>query len=74
MGLAIPFGSARMKEMKEMSQSKALGISLKALAVLIIAVCLAYEIATPSVKFMTLWFSYLVGAALYIIGVLIRVI
>ena len=63
-----------MKEMKEMSQNKALATSLKAFAVLMIVVCLAYEIATPSVKFMTLWFSYLVGIALYAIGVLISFI
>jgi hypothetical protein len=57
--------------MREMNQGKALGISLKAFAVLIVAVCFIYEMVTPSVKFMTLWFSYLVGAALYAIGVLI---
>lgn len=60
-----------MKYIKEMNQGKILGISLKAFAVLMIAVCFIYEMITPSVKFMTLWFSYLVGVALYIIGVLI---
>lgn len=57
--------------MREINQSKALGISLKAFAVLMITVCFIYEMITPSVKFMTLWFSYLVGVALYIIGVLL---
>lgn len=71
MGLAIPDGSGLMREI---NQSKALGISLKAFAVLIVAVCFIYEIVTPSVKFMTLWFSYLVGVALYAIGVLISFI
>ena len=61
----------QMKEMKEMNQGKALGLSLKAFAVLIIAVCFIYEMVTPSVKFMTLWFSYLVGMVLYTIGILI---
>jgi hypothetical protein len=57
--------------MREVNQGKALGISLKAFAVLIIVVCFIYEMVTPSVKFMTLWFSYLVGVVLYTIGVLI---
>ena len=69
--LAGPDGSECMKEI---NQSKALGISLKAFAVLIVAMCFIYEIVTPSVKFMTLWFSYLVGVALYTIGVLISII
>jgi len=56
--------------MEEMNQKKALGISLKAFAVLMIAVCLIYEVVTPSVKFLSLWFSYLVGAVLYAIGLL----
>jgi hypothetical protein len=73
-GLAIPFGSVCMKDMKGMNQGKVLGISLKAFAVLIVAVCFIYEMVTPSVKFMTLWFSYLVGVALYTIGVLISII
>jgi hypothetical protein len=46
-------------------------MSLKAFSVLMITVCFIYEIITPSVQFMTLWFSYLVGVVLYIIGVLI---
>jgi hypothetical protein len=58
--------------MRKINQSKALGISLKAFAVLMITVCFIYEMITPSVKFMTLWFSYLVGVVLFIIGVLIR--
>jgi len=57
--------------MREINQSKALGISMKAFAVLMITVCFIYEMITPSVKFMTLWFSYLVGVALYIIGALL---
>ncbi len=57
--------------MKEVSQGKALGLSLKAFAVLMIAVCFIYELITPSVEFMTLWFSYLVGVVLYAIGILI---
>ena len=60
--------------MREINQGKALGISLKAFAVLMITVCFIYEIITPSVKFMTLWFSYLVGVALYTIGILISII
>jgi len=57
--------------MEEMYQRKALGISIKAFAVLMIAVCFIYEMVTPSVKFASLRFSYLVGAVLYAIGVLI---
>jgi hypothetical protein len=60
--------------MREMNQVKALGISLKAFAVLIIVVCFIYEMVTPSVRFMTLWFSYLVGVVLYAIGILISFI
>lgn len=60
--------------MREINQGKALGISLKAFAVLIIAVCFIYEMITPSIKFMTLWFSYLVGVVLYTIGILINII
>jgi hypothetical protein len=60
-----------MKGMKDMSQGRALGISLKAFAVLMIAVCLIYEVITPSVGFGTVWFSYLVGIVLYAIGILI---
>jgi hypothetical protein len=67
-GPAIPNGSGLMKEIH---QVKALGMSLKAFSVLMITVCFIYEIITPSVQFMTLWFSYLVGVVLYIIGVLI---
>jgi hypothetical protein len=57
--------------MREMNQGKALGMSLKAFAILVIAVCFIYEMVTPSVRFMTLWFSYLVGVVLYAIGQLI---
>ncbi|MEJ2702094.1 MAG: hypothetical protein P8Z79_06590 [Sedimentisphaerales bacterium] len=60
-----------MKSMKDVSQGRALGISLKAFAVLMIVVCLIYEMITPSVGFGTVWFSYLVGVALYAIGTLI---
>ena len=56
--------------MEEMNQKKALGLSLKAFAVLMVAVCFIYEMFTPSVKFLSLWFSYLVGAVLYAIGLL----
>jgi hypothetical protein len=63
-----------MKSMKDMSQGRALGISLKAFAILVVFVCFIYEMITPSVKFMTLWFSYLVGVVLYTIGVLISII
>ena len=67
-GVTVLNGSGLMKEIH---QVKALGISLKAFSVLMITVCFIYEIITPSVQFMTLWFSYLVGVVLYIIGVLI---
>ena len=50
--------------MEEMNQRTALGISLKAFAVLMIVVCFIYEVVTPSVSSGTLWFSYLVGAIL----------
>ena len=56
--------------MEEMNQRKALGISLIAFAVLMVAVCFIYEMVTPSVKFFSLWFSYLVGAVLCAIGLL----
>jgi uncharacterized membrane protein len=56
--------------MEEMNQRIALGISLKAFAALMIVVCFIYEVITPSVRFGTLWFSYLVGALLYVIGYL----
>jgi len=57
--------------MEDMNQRTALGISLKAFAVLMISVCFVYEVATPSVRLGTLWFSYLVGAILYAIGYLL---
>jgi hypothetical protein len=56
--------------MDEMNQKKALGISLKAFAILVIAVCFIYQIITPSVGFANMWFSYLVGMVLYAIGLL----
>jgi len=55
---------------EEMNQKKALGVSIKAFALLIVVVCFVYEVITPSVGFANLWFSYLVGAVLYAIGVL----
>lgn len=54
--------------MKEINQRTALGISLEAFAVLMVSVCLIYELITPSVSLGTLWFSYLVGAILFAIG------
>ena len=56
--------------MEDMNQRTALGISLKAFAVLMVSVCLIYELVTPSVSLGTLWFSYLVGAVLYMIAYL----
>jgi len=54
--------------MEEMNQRKALGISLIAFAILMVVVCLIYQIRTPSVGFANIWFSYLVGTVLYAIG------
>jgi len=56
--------------MEEMNQRKALEISLKAFAILMITVCFIYQIITPSVGFADIWFSYLVGIVLYAIGFL----
>ena len=56
--------------MEDMNQRTALGISLKAFAVLMVSVCLIYELVTPSVSLGTLWFSYLVGAVLYMVAYL----
>lgn len=56
--------------MEEMNQRIVLGISLKAFAALMVIVCFIYEVVTPSVRFGTLWFSYLVGALLYVVGYL----
>jgi hypothetical protein len=56
--------------MEEMNQRKVLGVSLIAFAILMLAVCFIYQIITPSVGFETMWFSYLVGAVLYAIGLL----
>jgi hypothetical protein len=36
-----------------------------------VGVCLIYELVTPSVRFGTLWFSYLVGVVLFAIGLLL---
>ena len=55
---------------EEMNQRKVLGISLQAFAVLMLTVCFIYQIITPSVKFENIWFSYLVGAFLLAIGLL----
>lgn len=54
--------------MEEMNQRKVLGISLLAFAILMLTVCFIYQIITPSVKFVDIWFSYLVGTVLLIIG------
>jgi len=56
--------------MEGIDQRTALGISLKAFAVLMIVVCFIYEVVTPSVSLGTLWFSYLVGAILYAVAYL----
>ena len=56
--------------MEQMNQRKALGISLIAFSILMIAVCFIYQIITPSVGFVNIWFSYLVGIVLYAIGFL----
>jgi len=56
--------------MEEMNQRKVLGISLQAFAILMLIVCFIYQIITPSVKFADIWFSYLVGAVLLGIGLL----
>jgi hypothetical protein len=56
--------------MEEINQRKALGISLKVFAILMLAVCFIYQIITPSVGFVNIWFSYLVGIVLYAIGLL----
>jgi hypothetical protein len=56
--------------MKEMNQRKVLGISLLAFAILMLTVCFIYQIITPSVKFVNIWFSYVVGTVLLIIGLL----
>ena len=67
--------------MQEIDQRNALGISLKAFAILMVAVCFIYQIVTPSAdpRFcggepapaqaaVDLWFSYLVGLILYALG------
>jgi len=56
--------------MEEMNQRKVLGISLQTFAMLMLTVCFIYQIITPSVKFVDIWFSYLVGAVLLGIGLL----
>ncbi len=60
--------------MKEMNQRKALGISLIAFAILMLAVCFIYQIITQSVGFVDVWFSYLVGAVLFAIGLLMTLL
>jgi len=47
-----------------------LGISIEAFAALMLIVCFIYQITTPSVRFANMWFSYLVGTILYVIGFL----
>ena len=54
--------------MEEMNQRKVLGISLQAFAILMLVVCFIYQIVTPSVTFINIWFSYLVGIILLVIG------
>jgi hypothetical protein len=54
--------------MEEMNQRKVLGISLQAFAILMLTVCLIYQIITPSVTFINIWFSYFVGIVLLAIG------
>ena len=54
--------------MEEMNQRKVLGISLQAFAILMLIVCFIYQIITPSVTFVNIWFSYLVGIVLLAIG------
>jgi len=56
--------------MEEMNQRKVLGISLLAFAILMLAVCFIYQIITTSVKFIDIWFSYLVGSVLLAIGLI----
>jgi hypothetical protein len=53
-----------------MNQRKAIGISVTAFAVLMITVCVIYQVVTPSAGFEDLWFSYLVGTLLLAIGLL----
>ena len=60
--------------MDHMNQKKVLGISLSAFAVLMTIVCFVYQIVTPSVGFAALWFSYLIGAVLLAIGVLMTLV
>lgn len=54
----------------EINQRKALGISIEVFAALMLAVCIIYNIITPSVRFIDMWFSYLVGIILFVIGFL----
>lgn len=56
--------------MKEIDPKKVLGISLEAFALLMLSVCLIYQIITPSVGFEDIWFSYIVGTVLAVIGLL----
>ena len=60
--------------MEEMNQRKVLGISLQAFAILMLIVCFIYQIITPSITFVNIWFSYLVGTVLLIIGLLMAYI
>ena len=54
--------------MEEIDQRSALGMSLKAFAILMVAVCFIYQIVTPSANLVDLWFSYLVGLILFALG------
>ena len=60
--------------MEQMNQRKALGISLIAFAILMLAVCFIYQVITPSAGFANMWFSYIVGAVLCAIGLLMTVL
>jgi hypothetical protein len=54
--------------MEEIDQRNALGISLKAFAILMVIVCFIYQTVTRSANLVDLWFSYLVGLILYALG------
>jgi hypothetical protein len=53
-----------------MNQRKAIGISLTAFAVLMITVCVIYQVVTPSAGLENMWFSHLIGTLLLAIGLL----
>ena len=60
--------------MEAMNQRKALGVSLIAFAMLMLAVCLIYQVSTPSAASTNMWFSYLVGMVLCAIGLLMALL